>query len=42
MNNIVLNLLKIHVMFDINGYCIISNVFNKSEVDTINREITFE
>ena len=40
MNNIVLNLLKIHVMFDVNGYCIISNVFNKNEVDTINREIT--
>ena len=27
-------------MFDKKGYCIISDVFNKNEVDTINKEIT--
>ena len=40
MNNIVLNLLKFHLMLDKKGYCIIADVFNKSEVASINREIT--
>ncbi len=40
MNNIVLNLLKFHLMFDKKGYCIIADVFDQSEVASINREIT--